>query len=209
MILDIQNYPPIQASAILFDLDGTLVESTEGISAILSAWAIQIGQCAQKVVDFSHGKRTIEIVQEFVNAEYVQEHYYKLTQQFIQSADQTKTIQGSNDFLNQLIKKKILWAIVSSSERLLIKARLKAAGLPLPDQIISAEDVQVGKPSPEGYLLAAKKLGVKIQDCIVFEDAEAGVLAAQHAKAQIVIVGSLEQGLTTIRNYTEIVCIGG
>ena len=98
---------------------------------------------------------------------------------------------------------------MSSSERLLIKARLKAAGLPLPDQIISAEDVQVGKPSPEGYLLAAKKLGVKIQDCIVFEDAEAGVLAAQHAKAQIVIVGSLEQGLTTIRNYTEIVCIGG
>lgn len=209
MILDIQDHPPIQASAILFDLDGTLVESTGVISEILSTWAVQVGQCAQTVVDFSHGKRTIDIVQEFVDAEYVQVHYHKLTKQFIQSADQTMAICGAQNFLDQLIEQKIPWAVVSSSERILIEARLKAAGLPMPDRVVSAEDIQEGKPSPEGYLLAGKKLGVKIQDCIVFEDTEAGVLAARRANAQIVIVGSLEQGLTTIKNYTGLECIGG
>ncbi|MFW1888277.1 HAD-IA family hydrolase [Acinetobacter johnsonii] len=74
---------------------------------------------------------------------------------------------------------------------------------------VSAEDVKQGKPSPEGYLLAAEKLGVSIQDCVVFEDAEAGVLAAQRANAQIVIVGSLEKGFVAVKNYTGLECIGG
>lgn len=81
--------------------------------------------------------------------------------------------------------------------------------MPLQYQIISAEDVQAGKPSPESYLLAAKKLGVKIQDGIVFEGAEARVLAAQRANAKIAIIGSLEQELITIKNYTGLECIGG
>ncbi len=209
MILEFQDHPSIQASAILFDLDGTLVESTGVISDILSQWAVSIDQSAQTVVDFSHGKRSIDIVKAFVDADHVDVHYQALTEKFVQSADQTIAVTGAAAFLQQLNEQGIPWAVVSSSEKVLIQARLKAAGLPEPKLFVSAEDVKQGKPSPEGYLLAAEKLGVSIQECVVFEDAEAGVLAARRANAQIVIVGSLEEGLVSVKNYTGLECIGG
>ena len=209
MILEFQDHPSIQASAILFDLDGTLVESTGVISDILSQWAVSIDQSAQTVVDFSHGKRSIDIVKAFVDADHVDVHYQALTEKFVQSADQTIAVTGAAAFLQQLNEQGIPWAVVSSSEKVLIQARLKAAGLPEPKLFVSAEDVKQGKPSPEGYLLAAEKLGVSIQECVVFEDAEAGVLAAQRANAQIVIVGSLEKGFVAVKNYTGLECIGG
>ncbi len=209
MILEFQEHPSIQASAILFDLDGTLVESTGVISDILSQWAVSIDQSAQTVVDFSHGKRSIDIVKAFVDADHVDVHYQALTEKFVQSADQTIAVTGAAAFLQQLNEQGIPWAVVSSSEKVLIQARLKAAGLPEPKLFVSAEDVKQGKPSPEGYLLAAEKLGVSIQECVVFEDAEAGVLAARRANAQIVIVGSLEEGLVSVKNYTGLECIGG
>ena len=204
MILELKDHPPIQASAILFDLDGTLVESTGSISEILSQWAVSIGQSAQNVVNFSHGKRTIDIVQAFVDADQVDVHYQALTEKFIQSADQAIAVEGAGDFLKYLDQKSVPWAVVSSSEKILIQARLKAAGLPEPKLFVSAEDVEQGKPSPEGYLLAAEKLAVNIQECIVFEDAEAGILAAQRAKAQIVVVGDLNCGLSVIKDYTTV-----
>ena len=204
MILELKDHPPIQASAILFDLDGTLVESTGSISEILSQWAVSIGQSAQNVVNFSHGKRTIDIVQAFVDADQVDVHYQALTEKFIQSADQAIAVEGAGDFLKYLDQKSVPWAVVSSSEKILIQARLKAAGLPEPKLFVSAEDVEQGKPSPEGYLLAAEKLSVNIQECIVFEDAEAGILAAQRAKAQIVVVGDLNCGLSVIKDYTTV-----
>ena len=209
MILEFQDHPSIQASAILFDLDGTLVESTGVISDILSQWAVSIDLSAQTVVDFSHGKRSIDIVKAFVDADHVDVHYQALTEKFVQSADQTIAVTGAAAFLQQLNEQGIPWAVVSSSEKVLIQARLKAAGLPEPKLFVSAEDVKQGKPSPEGYLLAAEKLGVSIQECVVFEDAEAGVLAARRANAQIVIVGSLEEGLVSVKNYTGLECIGG
>ena len=204
MILELKDHPPIQASAILFDLDGTLVESTGSISEILSQWAVSIGQSAQNVVNFSHGKRTIDIVQAFVDADQVDMHYQALTEKFIQSADQAIAVEGAANFLKYLDQKSVPWAVVSSSEKILIQARLKAAGLPEPKLFVSAEDVEQGKPSPEGYLLAAEKLSVNIQECIVFEDAEAGILAAQRAKAQIVVVGDLNCGLSVIKDYTTV-----
>lgn len=204
MILEFQDDPSIHARAILFDLDGTLVESTGAISDILAEWANEIGQPVQTILDFSHGKRSIDIVRAFAAPDQVDEMYTKLTQKFVQSADQTTAISGAKDFLNQLIEQNIPWAVVSSSEAILIQARLAAAGLPQPTLFVSAEDVKQGKPSPEGYLLAAEKLGISIQDCVVFEDAEAGVLAAQSATAQVVIVGNLDRKLVRIQHYAEV-----
>lgn len=209
MILEFQDHPSIQASAILFDLDGTLVESTGEISDILSQWAVSIDQSAQAVVDFSHGKRSIDIVKAFVDADHVHVHYQALTEKFVQSADQAIAVVGAAAFLDQLNEQGIPWAVVSSSEKVLIQARLKAAGLPEPKLFVSAEDVKQGKPSPEGYLLAAEKLGVSVQDCVVFEDAEAGVSAAQAAQAQIVVVGELDYRLISIKNYTAVQLIHG
>lgn len=201
MILEIQDHPSIQFSAILFDLDGTLVQSTGVISEILAAWAVEVGQSVQAVIDFSHGKRTIDIVTAFVGADHVDVHYQALTEKFIQSADQAVAVTGAAAFLQQLNEQAVPWAVVSSSEKVLIQARLKAAGLPMPTLFVSAEDVKQGKPSPEGYVLAAEKLAVNIQDCVVFEDAEAGVQAAQNAHAQVIVVGDLDKPLPRIQDY--------
>lgn len=197
----------LEAQAILFDLDGTLVQSTDSIGQILMDWADSQGLDATAVNDFSHGKRTIDIVRQFIAEDAVQQHYEVLTTQFVAAANQTTAIAGALDFLNQLNLHHIPWIVVSSSEAILIEARLKAAGLPLPQRMVSAEDVQRGKPSPEGYLKGAALLNVAIANCVVFEDAPSGIQAAQAAGAQLVVVGSLIDsihGYDTIRHYDDL-----
>ena len=85
------------------------------------------------------------------------------------------------------------------------EVRLRAAGLPVPKTLIAPEDVQRGKPEPEGFLKAAKLLGVPISECLVFEDSPAGVAAAKSAGAHVAIVGDLipaEEGMLSIVNYS-------
>ena len=197
----------LDAGAILFDLDGTLVESTGSIGQILTDWAHANALDAAAVNDFSHGKRTIDIVRAFIAENAVQQHYDALTAQFVAATHQTTAIAGTLEFLNQLNAQQIPWAVVSSSERVLIEARLNAAALPIPSFMVSAEDVQQGKPSPEGYLKAADLLNVNIADCVVFEDAPSGIQAAQAAGAQLVVVGHLSDSINTdaqISNYDDL-----
>ncbi|NHB57342.1 HAD-IA family hydrolase [Acinetobacter sp. 194] len=192
--------------AILFDLDGTLVESTGSIGQILQNWAEQNALDVSKVIAFSHGKRSIDIVRAFIQASEVDAQYQQLTAQFVQVADQAQAVNGAFDILNVLNSKQIPWALVSSSERILIEARLKASGLPMPNVVVAAEDIQQGKPSPEGYLKAAQQLDIPIEACLVFEDAAAGVEAAFKAGAKCVGVGSAMQACTDvfIENYHQI-----
>ncbi len=96
------------------------------------------------------------------------------------------------------------WAVVTSATRALATVRLNAAKLPLPRVLITAEDVQRGKPDPEGFLLAARRLGVRIKECLVFEDSPAGVAAAKAAGAHVAIVGGQvadSEGTFALANY--------
>ena len=86
------------------------------------------------------------------------------------------------------------WAIVTSAPRALAEVRLRAVNLPIPEVMITAEDVQRGKPDPQGFLLGAQRLGVSIGECLVFEDSPAGVAAAKAAGAHVAIVGGLVPG---------------
>ena len=86
------------------------------------------------------------------------------------------------------------WAVVTAASRALAEARLRAANLPIPEVMITAEDVQRGKPDPQGFLLGAERLGVRIDECLVFEDSPAGVAAAKAAGADVAIVGGLVPG---------------
>ena len=201
-----QTQQQIEAKAILFDLDGTLVRSTGRIESILSDWATEQNLVVQEVLDYCHGKRTIDIVRHFIADEWVDQNYHELTAQFVQASSDTSAIQGSLKFLELLNQHQIPWAVVSSSERVLIEARLKAAGLPLPQVMVSAENVEKGKPDPTGYLLGAQLLNTAIADCIVFEDAPSGILAAQNAGAQLITIGSLDQPVSDlhIEHYEQI-----
>ena len=201
-----QPQQQIEAKAILFDLDGTLVTSTGGIESILSHWATEQNLVVQEVLDYCHGKRTIDIVRHFIADECVEQNYQALTAQFVDASADTTAIQGSLNFLELLNQHQIPWAVVSSSERVLIEARLKAAGLPLPKLMVSAEDVEKGKPDPTGYLLGAKLLNTDIADCLVFEDAPSGILAAQRAGAQLITIGCAEQPVSAlhIAHYGQI-----
>jgi sugar-phosphatase len=87
------------------------------------------------------------------------------------------------------------WAVVTSAPRLLAERRILAAGLPLPQIMVSAEDVERGKPAPDCFLLAAKKLGVKPAECLVFEDAPAGIAAAEAAGAKVMVITAAHQHL--------------
>ena len=184
----------VSAQAILFDLDGTLVQSTGSITQIMREWAYAQGLDATAVLEYCHGKRTIDIVQHFIQDTSVQRHYQQLTAKFIQAAQHTVAIEGAYQLLMQLNRQQFSWAVVSSSERELIEARLAAAGLPRPQIMVSAEDIVYGKPDPEGYLKAATLLNVPIDKCLVFEDAPAGVQAAQQAGAQVITIGQQPLG---------------
>ena len=104
-------------------------------------------------------------------------------------------IGGATQLLEAL--RDALVAVVTSAPRALAEARMRAAGLALPRVIIAAEDVRIGKPSPEGYLTAAHLLGVRAQDCVVFEDAEAGLRAGVASGACTVVVGADASAATT------------
>lgn len=206
MRISFQNTPSeiLEAKAVLFDLDGTLVESTGLISDILSQWAEQQGLNAEVVLSFSHGKRTQDIVAHFIQDELFDRHYQALTQQFLDASIHTQAIQAAASFIHALNERNVPWAVVSSSERALIFARMHAAHLPTPQYIVAAEDIVKGKPDPEGYLKGAKLLNIPIEQCIVFEDSSAGIQAAQVAGAQVVVVGSEHAELNSILNFEQI-----
>jgi mannitol-1-/sugar-/sorbitol-6-phosphatase len=111
-------------------------------------------------------------------------------------------IEGIGSFIARLPAGS--WAVVTSATRALAEVRMRAAQLPIPSVMVTAEDVRRGKPDPEGFLLAARRLEVPISDCLVFEDSPAGVAAAKAAGAQVVIVGGhvpATEGHYAIANY--------
>ena len=102
-------------------------------------------------------------------------------------------IPGAEDLLRRI---EIPWAVVTSAPRELAVRRMVAAGLPLPEVLVPADEIERGKPHPDGYLRAAELLGVKPTDCVVFEDAEPGVRSALDSGAHVVVVGGLVSPVT-------------
>lgn len=179
------------AKAILFDMDGTLVSS---ISLDENAW---IGFARRHGVDHkvllakSHGRRTAETVAMFASeGSDIALETQRIQTEVSHMPDGLPSIAGVAQVLDTLPDSK--WAVVTSADRKAAFQRIAAADLPAPPLLISAEDVVRGKPDPEGFLKAAKLLGVDIQDCVVFEDAPAGLRAAHAAGAQVIAVASLQ-----------------
>lgn len=175
-------------SAILFDIDGTLVDSTPAVERAWRRWAVDHGIDAEAVLAVCHGRRSADTIADFLPADQVAEEAADLERREAGDVDGVVALPGAAELLAALPDH--AWAAVTSGSQALMRARLTAAGLPVPRILVAADDVTEGKPDPEGYLSAAAKLGVEPQDCLVVEDAPAGLAAGHAAGARVAAVAT-------------------
>ena len=185
----------LTARAVLFDMDGTLLESTDAVVRVWTEFANRYGLSIDQIMSTSHGVRMAETVQRYApEGTDVATVVAELSDWELHDNEGIVALEGAAAMLAALPPTAV--ALVTSASRLLATARMDAAHLPLPAVLITAEDVDHGKPRPDCYLLAAGRLGVDPADTIVFEDADAGVRAGLAAGATVVVVGELESDAT-------------
>ena len=196
-------------AAFLFDMDGTVLDSIAVADRVWTQWATRYGLDAAAVTKAMHGVRAVQTVRRFAPPGVDADHEAALvTRAEMDDVEGIVEIAGAKRLLNALPPGR--WAIVTSAPRRLALRRLNAVGLPIPDVLITAEDVIIGKPAPDCYIAAAEALGVKISDCLIWEDAPAGIEAAEAAGATVVIVAathprSLQTSHTVVEDYERLV----
>lgn len=172
---------------VIFDMDGTLVDSRAAVEVAWRNWALKHGVSADEILAVAHGRRTQEVMQRFAPRGIdVDREASELETGEGDNADDICAVPGALDLLRWIPRGD--WAVVTSASRELASRRLLAAGLPLPNFLISADDVSTGKPDPQGYLLAIDRMRARAGDCLVFEDAPAGILAAKGAGCDVVAI---------------------
>ena len=176
--------PTFKCSAILFDLDGVLMDSTPSVSRQWSLWARENNIDPQKAVELVHGRPTIEGVRLVAPHLDVEAEAKKIEQREIEDTEGVVVMPGAAELLKSLPPER--WCVVTSGTRRLAMSRLKAGNLPVPEVLISADDVVNGKPNPEPYLKGASLLKMKPEECLVIEDAPAGIDAAHAAGMKVV-----------------------
>lgn len=183
------NGTRIAADALLFDMDGTLVDSTAVIAGLWRRWSAHHGVDPEAVLLASPGRRAIETVRLFAppGVDALTEAAW-LTAEAAQQTEGLIAVPGVKLLLESLPPDR--WGVVTSAERALAERWLRYTGLPVPEVLVTAEDVSVGKPDPAGYLLAAKRLGCSPSAAVVFEDAPAGLAAGQAAGARVIALAT-------------------
>ncbi len=171
--------PSFRCAAILFDLDGVLVDSTPCVTRVWAAWAREHGLNPDYVVQVAHGQRTIETVRQVAPRLDAQGETGRIEQLEIQDTKGLRVLPGAKELLTALPADR--YTIVTSGTRRLATKRLQVAGLPVPSNMITADGVTRGKPDPEPYLAGAKALLRQPQECLVLEDAPSGIRAAKSA----------------------------
>jgi mannitol-1-/sugar-/sorbitol-6-phosphatase len=181
-----------RAQALLVDIDGTLVDSTAAVIASWTAWAATQRLDVREILRVCHGRRARDTVAMFLPAERVPAATRQLEELELAALDGVTALPGADVLVRDLPSNR--WAGVTSGSQALMRARLAAAGLPVPAVLITGEDVSRGKPDPEGYLAASAALGYDIAQCVVIEDAPAGIAAGRAAGAWTVAVATSHDG---------------
>ena len=174
----------IRCAALLFDLDGVLINSTPAVARVWHRWAMEHGFDPEEVVPRAHGRPSLTTVREYLpHADHEAENR-EVERREIEDLEGVVPLPGALNLLASLPPDR--WTIVTSCTRKLAEVRIKAAGLPLPPKLISSNDITNGKPHPEPYLKGAALLGFPATECVVLEDVPAGVQAAKGAGARVI-----------------------
>ena len=176
----------VRCKAVLFDMDGTLVDSTRVVELAWAGWAMRHSIPLEAVLAFSHGRPTIATLDHFLPGRDHAEELEELSRFEETQTEGIVAVPGAAEILHTLQEQNRPWAIVTSARRKLAEIRIIAAGLPLPKVVVPVDEIRNGKPDPEGFLHAAEQLGVAPEECIVFEDTRPGIDAGLSAGMQVV-----------------------
>lgn len=173
----------IQCAGVLFDLDGVLVDSTPAVSRVWTSWAKKHGFVPEEVVRQAHGRPSITTIRELLPEGDHDAENRDMEAGEIADIEGVIPLPGALELLNALPPDR--WIIATSCTRPLAEVRIRAAGLPSPRKLVTSNDVAHGKPDPEPYIKAARYLSFAPEDCIVVEDAPAGIRSGKAAGARV------------------------
>jgi sugar-phosphatase len=178
----------IECLGVLFDLDGVLIDSNPAVDRVWSGWATEHGLDPRELIRAAHGRPSMTTIREYVSAEFAEAENSEVERREIADVEGIVPLPGVMDLLRAIPAER--WAIVTSGTYPLAKARIRAGGLPQPKNLITSSDIKNGKPDPEPYLKGAAKLGFAAKDCVVLEDASAGIRAGKAAGARVLGIRS-------------------
>jgi sugar-phosphatase len=165
-----------RCSAVLFDLDGVLVDSTRSVERQWRIWAREHGIDGNKVMAVGHGVRAVDVIRAVAPHLDAEAEVKKLESREADDRDGVVVMPGAVELVGTIPEGR--WCVVTSGTRHLASARLRMFGIPVPKVMITADDVADGKPHPGPYLKGAELLGVSPAECLVIEDAPAGIQSA-------------------------------
>ena len=174
----------IRCSSLLFDLGGVLIDSTPAVARVWSRWAAEHGFDPETVARLAHGRPSRTTIRELLPNADIDREDHDVERREMEDLEGAVLLPGARELLNALPPER--WTISTSCTRPLAEVRLRAAGLPIPKTMTTSSDVKIGKPDPEPYLKAAAQLGFAASDCVVVEDAPAGVRAGKAAGARVI-----------------------
>lgn len=174
----------LRCRAILFDLDGVLIDSTPAVARVWHRWAIEHGFDPERVVKMAHGRPSRTTIHDLLPNANIEVEDREVERREIEDLDGVVPMAGALQLLASLPQDR--WTIATSGTRPLAEVRLRAAGLPISKTMITSNDVKIGKPDPEPYLKAAAVLGFAASDCVVVEDAPAGIRSGKAAGSRVI-----------------------
>ncbi|KZN46363.1 HAD-IA family hydrolase [Pseudoalteromonas luteoviolacea] len=178
---------------VIFDMDGTLVDSDIALAKAIAPWCKMHDLDLDMVLSEGRGIRFEDFISRFVPHLDIHKEVKSLEGSEAVFADNVCEVAGANTFIRHLNQLQLPWVLATSADRENAVNRMQNSDLPVPSTMVTAEDVQRGKPDPEPFVIAASKLGVSSSACLVFEDSDAGVKGALAAGCDVVVVGSFCQ----------------
>jgi len=173
----------IQCSAVLFDMDGVLVDSTPAVARVWTSWALEHGLIPEEVVRRAHGRPSLATIIELLpHGDHAAENN-EVERREIEDIADVIALPGALTLLQSIPQHR--WAVVTSATRALAAVRLQVAGLPVPKHLVTASDLRRGKPYPDPYLKGSELLQIPPAECLVAEDAPSGVRSGKAAGARV------------------------